>query len=167
MKFLTVIFRVLNVLVCIVIAICLLLALPIPFGNRPVVVLSGSMKPAYPVGSIIYYKHAEFDNINVGDPITFDIGSSNFATHRVIEKNEEDQTFTTKGDNNPTADQNPVEYGRIVGKATDFAIPYAGFFISKVQNVPAFVIMMAILIVNSFLGKDVKTKKDKEALAHN
>lgn len=46
----------------------LLIASPMIAGYKPVVVLSGSMEPTYHVGSVIYYKHLPFADIQVGEP---------------------------------------------------------------------------------------------------
>jgi len=67
--------KMLSWLVYAAIFAALAIAAPILFGYRPVAVLSGSMEPAYPVGSIIYYKAADFNEINAGDAVTFKIGS--------------------------------------------------------------------------------------------
>jgi signal peptidase len=139
--------KVLSWPVYIAIAAMLAIAAPVVIGYHPVAVLSGSMEPAYPVGSIIYYKSAEFKDIGVGDAVTFRIGDSNLATHRVVAKNTENRSFITKGDNNPTEDGNPLPYSRIAGKSADFAIPYAGYLTSKAQNWR--VIAVAVLILLS------------------
>ena len=132
------------------------MAAPILAGYRSVIVLSGSMEPAYPVGSIMYYKAVDFDSIAIGDAITFKIGESALATHRVVKKNEEEQSFVTKGDSNPSEDMEPVAYEAVVGRATDFAIPYAGYFAHYIQNVYIIVIMGVILLIGMLLIPDKK-----------
>ena len=96
-------------ILCYVVIIALVLILaPMVVGYKPVVVLSGSMEPTYPVGSLIYYKAASFEDIKENDAITFRVDDDTLVTHRVIVKNEISQTFVTKGDANPTNDTNPV-----------------------------------------------------------
>ena len=146
------------VLVYIVIFLSLAIASPILFGYRPVVVLSPSMQPAYPVGSIIYYKKAAFEDISVGDVITFRLGDSSLGTHRVVEIDVEKKSFTTKGDNNPSNDINPVEYSRVAGKATSFAVPYAGYFTKYVQRWQMVVLMGGILLLGLLTVPDKKKK---------
>ena len=54
-------------------------------GLRPFAVLSGSMEPTYHVGSLIYVKSCDPEDVEVGDPITFVLDEDlNVATHRVI-----------------------------------------------------------------------------------
>ena len=40
-------------------------------GLQAYTVLSGSMEPAYPTGSVIYVKEVDYKTLEVGDPITF------------------------------------------------------------------------------------------------
>ena len=113
-------FNILSWPVYLCIAGYLLIAAPMLAGYRPVVVLSGSMEPAFPVGSVIYYKAASFEQIQEGDPITFHAGEAgSLVTHRVVEKQELSRDFITRGDANETADPNPVSYDRVAGRASD------------------------------------------------
>ena len=59
------------VLVAAVVAVAMLLAGVRLVGITPYAVLSGSMEPAFPVGSMIYVKAVDPESIEVGDPITF------------------------------------------------------------------------------------------------
>jgi len=142
------------------IAVAIVVALlPMVVGFRPVVVLSGSMEPAYPVGSIIYYKAARYEEINPGDAITFRIGGGALATHRVIEKDEVTGEFMTKGDNNPTEDVNPIAYADVVGKTAKIAIPYAGVVSTHLKEIPVIIMIGAVLIICSMLTPNKSDKK--------
>ncbi|MDD4849236.1 MAG: signal peptidase I [Gemmiger sp.] len=156
MRIVSGIVRVMSWLVYLVIVLSLLIAAPILFGYKPIVVLSGSMEPAYPVGSITYYKQTAFENIAVGDAITFQIGESSLATHRVVAVNAEDQTFTTKGDHNDTEDATPVAYTGVQGKTVKFAIPYAGQYIAAVQHWYIIVACGLILLLDMLLSPERK-----------
>ena len=153
------IMRVLTWLVYIAIAAALLIAAPLIFEYKPVVVLSGSMEPAYPVGSILYYKSAGFEDINEGDAITFSIGEGSYATHRVVEKDEGARSFVTKGDNNPSNDANPVEYGRVAGKALGFALPYAGYFKEMAFHWQTILVAFLILLAGAIVSPAKEDKK--------
>lgn len=122
------IFNILSWLVIVVIIGYIAVASPMLFGNRPVVVLTGSMEPSYPVGSLTYYHPATFEEIKIGDAITFKAGDS-LVTHRVEEKNDLSRNFITKGDNNETQDINPVEEVDLIGKTSTIAIPYLGYIV--------------------------------------
>lgn len=127
-------------------------------GLTPFAVLSGSMEPTYHVGSLIYVKHAEPHQVQVGDPITFVVNEDGLvATHRVVNidirttkletvTNEAGQTgevvvpldefayyFYTKGDANDVADGSPVYYKNLLGTPV-FTIPYLGYLSSWLQT---------------------------------
>ena len=55
-------------------------------GLTPFTVLSGSMKPAYQVGSLIYVKETKPEKIEVGDAITYVVNEDLLvSTHRVVD----------------------------------------------------------------------------------
>lgn len=62
-------------------------------GLTPYTVLSGSMEPTYHVGSLIYVKDVEPEDVEIGMPITFVVNEDLLvATHRVVDI----EVFTTK-----------------------------------------------------------------------
>ena len=104
-----------NVLSVILVALVVILAVLLVgvrlVGLQPYTVLSGSMEPTYPVGSLIYVKATDPQDVEVGQPITFVLNEDLVvATHRVIEIDEENQHFYTKGDANEAADGQPVHF---------------------------------------------------------
>lgn len=155
-------FKILSGIVITAIVIYMAIAAPILLGYRPMAVLSGSMEPTYPVGSIIYYKECDFDELEAGDPITFYAGNS-LVTHRISQIDENSRNVVTKGDHNQTEDPVPVEASEIAGKATSFAIPYAGFFVTYGKN-PMAVAGMAVILLLSYIleGMVSEPKEGKE-----
>ncbi len=151
----------LSFVVYAIILATLLIAAPMLLGYQSVMVISGSMEPDYPVGSITYYKAADFEDIGVGDVITFDLGETSLATHRVVAVVESAQAFTTKGDANETNDVNPVSYDKIQGKTLNFAIPFAGYFITYVKSAVVIIPCAIILIIDLFLTPKSKPKKQE------
>lgn len=96
-------------------------------------VMSGSMVPAIPVGSLVVVTSADSSAVNVGDVITFQL-PDRVVTHRVIAI-DHDTTgliFTTKGDANEVADQSQIRLHASVGivRAT---MPGAGYFVVYAQ----------------------------------
>lgn len=164
MKGLNYLFKGLSWIVIAAIVIYMAIAAPLLLGFRPVVVLSGSMKPAFPVGSIVYYHECRFEELKVGDPVTFQAEDS-LVTHRITTVNGISRTVVTKGDNNDTEDPVPVEEKNIVGKATKFAIPYAGYFVTYGKRPVAIIVMAAILLINyvleSFCSRQKGEKKNE------
>lgn len=165
MKVVSAVVRALTWLVLTIIALTLLLIAPLVAGYHPVVVLSGSMLPSYPVGSVTYYKSAAYEDIAVGDPITFRIGEDGeLATHRVTAKDDTAQSFTTKGDHNETEDVNPVPYSRVAGKTTGFAIPYVGYFVRYAQQWYVLGACGIILVLDILLTPEKKKKTAGETV---
>ena len=75
------------------------------FGLTPMTVLSGSMEPAYHVGSLIYVKDIAPDKIEIGMPITFVLNEDLLvATHRVVNV----ERYDTKIQEVLDADGNPL-----------------------------------------------------------
>lgn len=117
-------------------------------GYEVLVVQSGSMEPNYHVGSLVYVKPVDTEEMEIGDVITFELGGGVPGTHRIIEVLDEDGTlaFRTKGDNNDHADYNPVFPEDIIGQVK-FTIPYLGFLITYIQQPPGTYITISIVAV--------------------
>ncbi len=167
MKIIKQIWNIPTGIVYVCIATYLAIAAPLALGFHPVIVLSGSMEPAYRVGSIIYYKQVSFEEIRVGDPITFHGEDANVRiTHRVVEKYEAERTFKTEGDANGSPDPGMIAYANVEGKATPFCIPYAGYFVAAGRQPVAVAAMVLILLAGMAvdkMAKDEAMKEPKEA----
>lgn len=100
------------------------LLLPGVFGIRSYYVVSGSMEPQIPTGSMIYVKDCDPANLKEGDVIAFDLGNS-VVTHRVTENDPSLEELTTKGDANPLEDMRKVSYEDVIGVYT-LHLPYMG-----------------------------------------
>lgn len=134
-------------LVLLIVALAILLAGVRVVGLTPFTVLSGSMEPAYHVGALIYVKDTAAQDIQVGDPITFVLNEDlTVATHRVIEIDNENQYFYTKGDANEFPDGSPVHFKNLIGKPV-FTIPYLGYFSNWVTNPPGMYIGITLAVI--------------------
>ena len=109
-----------------VIAAFLPLTVPRLMGYEIYEVVSGSMEPEIPVGSIIYVEDAEASEIPEGDVIAFVKGDS-VITHRVEENRYVEGEFITKGDANSQEDMTPVDYDSLVVRVA-FHAPMLGTF---------------------------------------
>jgi signal peptidase len=70
-------------------------------GDRPVVVLSGSMEPVFSPGDVLIERGIEPRQVEIGQVVTFhEPGTDRMLTHRVrkIEARGAKLVFTTKGD---------------------------------------------------------------------
>ena len=122
-----------------------LLIIPKLMGYEEMAVLTGSMEPNYPVGSLIFVKEIEPDQLEVGDVITYRLDSDTVVTHRMVEIDKEAQTVTTKGDANSSNDGSPVPYSEIVGKA-HFKIPYLGYVSMNIKTPKGIMAICGVLI---------------------
>lgn len=117
-----------TVLFSCVLAVALCLCVMIFFFHiKPVVVVSGSMEPEIPVGSLVFIDQRD-QSVDPGDVIAYRIGDTTdtMIVHRVVDQNN-DGTYITKGDSNDTADPASVTKQQIVGKEI-FCVSKAGKF---------------------------------------
>uniref|UniRef100_UPI004056C521 signal peptidase I n=1 Tax=Acetatifactor sp. TaxID=1872090 RepID=UPI004056C521 len=153
-------------------AIAAVLILPVLFGCKSMAVVSGSMEPAIPVGSIIIVKEAESDALEIGDVVTYQMSGNTMVTHRIVEIDKENQCVTTKGDANEVEDGSPVAYSQIVGKEV-FHVPYLGYLSIYIKTplgiVGVCAVLMVLILLNflpSVFGADdeekTQDKKQKE-----
>lgn len=116
-----------TLLLTALVAVCVPLTVPRFFGHHIYSVISGSMEPAIPTGSLVYIRTMKPEEILEGDVIAF-YGARDQAsiiTHRVVENRVLMGEFITKGDANRTEDMNPVPYGNFIGKVVR-SVPGAG-----------------------------------------
>ena len=102
-------------------------------GYQLYTVVSGSMEPAVPTGSLVYIKYVEPGDIETGDIIAF-YGSDaqgSIITHRVVSNSNAMGEFITKGDANAENDMNPVTYEQYVGKMVR-SIPKVGGIVQTI-----------------------------------
>lgn len=109
----------------------LVIVVPAATGSTPMTVLTNSMVPNYPPGTLIIVQPIDAQDIRLGDAITYQIesGRPEVVTHRVIAiSNSSDGAvnFTTQGDNNGSADPAPVQPVQIKGKVW-YSVPWIGY----------------------------------------
>ena len=122
-----------GLLLVLVILLCIPLTIPRLFGCQIYHVVSGSMEPAIPTGSVVYVKEVEADTIEKKDVIAFysDTDSGSIITHRVVKNRIISGEFVTKGDANDKEDVTPVSYDRLLGKVV-LSVPYLGALLALV-----------------------------------
>ena len=103
-----------TLMLLVVIAATVPLTVPNFMGYEIFNVVSGSMEPTIPVGSIIYVKEIDPVDVESGDIIAFESGDS-VIMHRVVDNKRVEGAFTTKGDANNGEDMNDVPYDSLVG----------------------------------------------------
>ena len=158
-----------SILVALVVLLALLLVGARVVGLQVFTVLSGSMEPTYPTGSLLYVKPVDVKELKVGDAITFLLDEKTVATHRIIEvlPDADDPDvirFRTKGDANEIADGGSVHSRNVIGRPV-FCIPYLGYFANFVQHPPgryiaigAAAILLVLAFLPDFFGQDKNSK---------
>jgi signal peptidase len=101
---------VLGGLTIIVVALCLVT------GVRPAIVISGSMEPSIPTGSMTFARSVPATSVEVGDVVTVErtVGKG-LVTHRVvaIDREEGATELTLRGDANTTDDPLPYRVSSV------------------------------------------------------
>ncbi len=120
--------------------------IPKMLGYETFYIQTGSMGSAIPRGSLVFCKQVPFEEINLGDVVTFhsDDGSE-FFTHRVVDVDTKNQMFTTKGDANEDIDPSPTSYYFAHGKV-NFSIPLVGYAAEFVNSTLGKIIIGAVYL---------------------
>jgi len=134
----------------------LVIALPMLTKSTPYTVLTGSMTPSYPAGTLVIVKPTDVQQIRLGDVVTYQIASNQPAvvTHRVIQIVEPTtadgtRSFITKGDANSLPDAKPVKPVQVRGVVW-YAVPYIGW-VNNVVNGDARSVIVPIVAGGLFL----------------
>lgn len=112
-------------IIYIFIIVYLLIFVPSLWGHKPLVVISGSMEPTLKVGGILYYHEQDLDKFDRGDILVYQ-AKDHIISHRLVEQNE--YGFVTKGDANNSIDNNLINNEQVLGKGTDWCIPFIGYY---------------------------------------
>jgi len=153
-----------TAIVAVVVVFAVLLVGVRIFGIQVFSVISGSMEPEYPVGSLIYVKEVDPSEIEVGDVITYVLPSETPSTHRVVRIDAANQHFYTKGDANKIEDGAPVHFKNLIGTPI-FMIPYLGYAAYYIQHPPGMYIAIAagaVLLILVFLPDLFKEEEKKD-----
>jgi len=115
----------------------ILIILPKAAGGIPLTILTSSMEPGLPPGTLIIVRPVEPNDVRIGDVITYQIRSGDPAviTHRVIaidSSSTGELSFTMQGDNNGEPDD-PVREVQVQARLW-YAVPYLGFVNSAVNG---------------------------------
>ena len=139
------------------------------WGYRYYYIMSGSMEPKYPIGSVVFTKVTPPEDIEVGDVITVYIGSEGndtYLTHRVVDISRDSNgsySYRTKGDAARSNDPAPFGEHLLAGRVV-MGVPMLGTIMNFIQSQLIFVVGIFILmILLSFMLKLLFSKeKDPE-----
>ncbi len=158
--------KIINVTTTLIIVIGLIFVVLYAIGITPYVVLSGSMEPKVPTGSLCFInEHVKYENIKQGDVIAFKMADGTLVTHRAVEITEDG--IVTKGDSNDANDAVVTTASNYVGKNIG-SVPFAGYVVKTIQTTKGKIILgtfVIVLFVIGFMMGDPKKKKNKDVLA--
>ncbi len=112
---------------------------------RPLLVLTGSMEPSVPVGSLVVIRDVDPDTVKVGDVVTYRLTSrlgfdtegydTPYLTHRVesIESDASGLRFITQGDANTAPDPLEVSPTQLLGRVV-LVSSLAGSLVQSVRG---------------------------------
>ena len=114
----------------VVLVLAVSVVIPKIAGGTTYTILTGSMRPGMPPGTMVVDRPVKPQDVRIGDVITFQLrsGDPTVATHRVVGVGiavNGDRVFTTEGDANNAADPNPVRAVQLKGERW-YAIPFLG-----------------------------------------
>ena len=136
---------------------------PTLFGARSMIVTSGSMGKAMPVGSVAVTRMVDARAIAVGDVISFRHPSTpNTVTHRVVAIHNDGGVivFTTKGDANPAPDPEPVRVSGTIDRL-EHVVPFAGYVVRYARSPYGVVLFVLVPLA----GLVYERKRDAAAKA--
>lgn len=117
-------------------------------GATPYVVLTGSMEPTMPPGTMVVVRPVKAQQLGINDVITYQLksGEPTVVTHRIVEMGSlrGRPIFRTKGDANDTVDQGWVRPVQIRGVKW-YAVPYLGYVTAAITGQQRHVALVAVV----------------------
>jgi signal peptidase len=120
-----------GLLLVVVALAVVLVVVPKATGSTPLTVLTSSMEPSLPPGTLLVVRPTPVEEIRVGDVMTYQIesGRPEVISHRVTEivsSSDGTTSFITKGDNNDAPDDEAVLPVQVKGTLW-YSVPVLGF----------------------------------------
>ena len=126
-------------------------------------VSTDSMVPAMNVGDLVFTREVQFEDVKVGDVLTFTKeGSQKWFSHRVVKIDAEEKAFRTKGDHNNIVDPGYTYFDAVVGRV-EKKVPLIGFVPlvlsytwGKIALVIIYILYIAVEVENAASAKRKK-----------
>ena len=161
----------------VVVVLGLAVVIPKLGGATAYTILTGSMRPGMPPGTLVVVRHTALDRIRTGDVITYQLrsGEPTVVTHRVVSVGmslDGKYHFVVQGDANNSPDVNPVIAEQVRGVRW-YSVPYLAYPSLMVDgNIREVVVMgsVALLIgysIASFAGSARDRRRDRRTASAN
>lgn len=149
------------------------IVVPLLLGAQTYTVLTGSMRPTMPPGTLIGVKPVDVDRIRIGDVITYQLesGLPAVVTHRVVSLSQTGdgrRTLRTQGDDNSAPDEDAVLPEQVRGVVV-YSVPYLGYpgslVTGETRSVFVIVLGTAVLVYGAIaLIRDLRRgRREKRA----
>ena len=141
-----------TVIIVLAIILCLLPVLPRLLGFSGYTILSGSMEPTIPVGSVVYSKAVDNpETLEVGDIVVFYEGLGDIpVVHRLVENRLSERELITQGDANNTEDLQPIPYQNVIGRVI-LHIPVLGRLLMLLGTLTGKLAVAAFILAGALL----------------
>lgn len=137
---------------------------PRVMGLQTYAIISGSMEPAYPTGSVVYAASVDPSSLAEGDVAAFWRGED-VIVHRVQENHGDEGELVTKGDANAENDVRPVSYADVLGKV-ELGVPVIGYVLMALRSLPGMLAVgwyllmaVALCVAGSVLGNMARRRE--------
>lgn len=122
----------------------------------PLNVKTDSMEPTIMEGDFIIMEECDPNTLQVDDVIAFFANEQDkviVKTHRIVLINDEngDKSYITRGDNNPAADEVPVFPADVIGKWHDVKISKVGTILDFISSQTGFLICIVLPLLILFI----------------
>ena len=134
-----------------------LVVIPRATGATPLTVLTSSMEPGLPPGTLVIVRPVAAEALRLGDVVTYQMesGDARVVTHRITSiasSSDGSRSFIVQGDNNSAPDDDPVLAEQIQGRLW-YAVPYVGYVNNVVNGANrAWIIPVLTIAVFGYAG---------------
>lgn len=151
-----------TIMILMVIALSAILVVPEVRGYQTYNVVTGSMAPTIPAGSLIYVSDIVAEDVPENEVIAYysSLENGGVITHRVVKNDFVNGNFITKGDANEKEDPTPVPYDNLIGKVI-FVIPGLGDILTAMTTTNGKILvacMVGLGAIFNMLGNYIKDK---------
>lgn len=131
--------------------LCAAVLIPRVAGATPYTILTGSMQPQLPPGTMVVVKPRPIEQIGIGEVITYQLksGEPTVVTHRVVSvaiNGKGERTLTTQGDANNTVDAMPVRPVQVKGVLW-YSVPHLGHVTTRINNAQRDVVLYGVITI--------------------
>lgn len=138
-------------------------------GATPYVVLTDSMEPGLPVGTLVVSRPVGPEQIRTGTVVTYQLrsGQERLVTHRVVGVGMTvggERTYVTQGDANEVPDADPVRDVQVRG-ALWYRVPYLGHVAGAFTGQREVTSMVLAVVLLAYAGwQVVRAARERSAL---